>query len=88
MPQETRDPFDWTNKNNLRHRAWQSVKEFFGGEEEEHPLSPGQLTGAEGGAEPPPPPEREAEEDPNAERIHRETEQRKLKDNPATMFPG
>lgn len=77
-----RKPFDWNDPKNLRERAWNSVKEFFGKEEAEHPLSPGTVAKETKAAEPAP-----DTEDNHSERLYRNTQQRALNDNP-TIWPG
>lgn len=81
---QAKQPFDWDNKINLRRRAWESVKEFFGKEEPEHAMSPetvAEQTKGNGN-------DRRRLEDPNAERIHRPTERRNISDSPSTTWPG
>lgn len=84
MANTERKPFDWNDPKNLRERAWNSVKEFFGKEEEEHPLSPGTVAKESKANNEEFTPETE---DSHADRIHRRTEQRALNDNP-TIWPG
>lgn len=79
-----RKPFDWNDPKNLRERAWNSVKEFFGKEEEEHPLSPETVAKESKNAESEFIPD---SEESHADRLHRRTEQRALNDNP-TIWPG
>lgn len=78
-----RKPFDWNDPKNLRERAWNSVKEFFGKEEAEHPLSPDTVAKESKASEQ----EHIDTEENHAERLHRRTEQRALNDNP-TIWPG
>lgn len=85
MANTERKPFDWNDPKNLKERAWNSVKEFFGKEEEEHPLSPDTVAkeskadeGFEQTTEP---------EESHGDRLHRRTEQRTLNENP-TIWPG
>lgn len=86
MATTERKPFDWNDPKNLRERAWNSVKEFFGKEEADHPISPEMVAkesqGAEGSDAP-----LEPSEEAHADRLHRRTEQRALNDNP-TIWPG
>lgn len=77
--------FDWMDKNRLKHRAWESVKEFFGKEEEERPLSPGLVAGeiqesSESGSQ--------EEVISHEDRVHRTTEQRRINESPVTTWPG
>lgn len=83
---QTREPFDWSNQRNLKSRAWRSVQEFFGKDEAEHALDPELVAGVSEDTEssdmaP-------DEKDPNAERIHRPTEQRRISENPNSVWPG
>ena len=82
--------FDWSDKNNLRHRAWESIKEFFGKDEEEHPMSPETILhdSAEGSGSGAMPPIDPVDPDPNSSRIHRQTEKRRINESPATTWPG
>jgi hypothetical protein len=84
-----RKPFDWSDPKNLKERAWNSVKEFFGKEEEEHPLSPDTVakeSGSRGDLGATHADQNEAD-DSRDERIHRHTEQRALNEKP-TIWPG
>jgi hypothetical protein len=82
-------PIQWNDEKNLRQRAWESVREFLGKEEEPHPMSPEEVEELRSKPASPKPyrtPEEE-EEGIRAERIHRETEQRALNDRP-NIWPG
>lgn len=76
-------PFNEENKNNLKHRAWNSLKEFFGKDEPEHPLSPELISTLAKHSSP-----QDLSEDPNEERMHRSTERRRISENPASTWPG
>lgn len=84
---QTREPFDWSNNNRLKERTINAVKEFFGKEEPDHPLSPEMIAKINMEFE-----QDESlthgEEDPNADRIHRSTERRRISDNPNSVWPG
>jgi hypothetical protein len=84
MANTERKPFDWNDPKNLRERAWNSVKEFFGKEEAEHPLSPETVAKESKGGDAEFHPDTE---ESHADRLHRRTEQRALNDNP-TIWPG
>lgn len=76
-----RKPFDWNDPKNLRERAWNSLKEFFGKEEEERPLSPQIVAQESKDGEP------ASTVENHEDRLHRRTEQRSLNENP-TIWPG
>lgn len=80
----TRKPFDWNDPKNLKERAWNSVKEFFGKEEEEHPLSPETVAKESKATDSGRIPE---SEEGHPDRLHRRTEQRALNETP-TVWPG
>lgn len=80
--------FDRSEKENKKHTVWQSVKEFF--EEEERPLSPelvAGLTQLPKGTFYSPRPSTD-ERDPNAERVHRRTQQKTISESHSTIWPG
>jgi len=77
--------YDESNPNNLKQRAWDSVKEFFGEEEKEHALSPALIaTLGKFSTDAAP----DSEEFANTERRHRETERRRIAGNPTAVWPG
>jgi len=84
-----RKPFDWNDPKNLKERAWNSVKEFFGKEEEEHPISPETVAqeSKSSRADYDTAPNEADSEESHADRIHRRTEQRALNEKP-TIWPG
>lgn len=82
MENMERKTFDWNDPKNLRERAWNSVKEFFGKEEAEHPLSPDTVARETQATTP-----ALNADDNHGERLYRSTQQRALNDNP-TIWPG
>ena len=82
---QAREPFDWSNQRNLRRRALESVKEFFGKEERSHPLSPEKVAEAskEGSGE-----GADLNPRPREERKARETENDRINKAPNNIWPG
>jgi hypothetical protein len=81
-----RQVYDSKNPNNLKHRAWDSVKEFFGEEEKDHALSPGLIASLGNFSTDAPP--SALEEAPGLERRYRLTEKRRIARNPNAVWPG